>query len=51
MVYHEIREVDGKKQNYLIYTKREGDKIVKKSKFIGIGSISKEQIKKLKEEF
>ncbi len=51
MVYHEIREVDGKKQNYLVYTKREGGKIVKKSKFIGNGSIPKEQIKKLKEEF
>ena len=51
MVYHEIREVNGKKQNYLIFIKREGDKIVKKSRFIGSGSIPKEHIKKLKEEF
>ncbi len=51
MVYHEIREVNGKKQNYLVFIKREGDKIVKKSKFIGSGSISKEDIEKLKEEF
>ncbi len=51
MVYHEIRDVEGKKQNYLVYTKREGEKIIKKSKFIGNGKISKEQIKQLKEEF
>ena len=30
MVYHEIREVNGKKQNYLVFTKRENSKIVKK---------------------
>src|SRR3989344_7509824 len=51
MVYHEIREVNGKKQNYLVFIKREGDKIVKKSKFIGTGNISKQQIDKLKKEF
>jgi len=51
MVYHEIREVDGKKQNYLVFTKRKGGKIVKKSKYIGGGSIPKEQIMRLKEEF
>lgn len=51
MVYHEIRDVAGKKQNYLVFTKREGDKIVKKSKFIGTGTLLKDQIKKLKEEF
>ncbi len=51
MVYHEIREVNGKKQNYLVYTKREDNKILKKSKFIGTGSIQKKLINKLKEEF
>ncbi|MBI2449607.1 Fic family protein [Candidatus Pacearchaeota archaeon] len=51
MVYHEVREVNGKKQNYLVFIKRDGDKIVKKSKFIGSGSISKEHIEKLKKEF
>ena len=51
MVYHEIREVNGKKQNYLVFIKRENGKIVKKSKFIGIGNISKQKIDKLKKEF
>ena len=51
MVYHEIREVNGKKQNYLVFTKRENSKIVKKSKFIGIGNISKQEIANLKKEF
>ncbi len=51
MVYHEVRKVNGKKQNYLVFIKREGDKIVKKSKFIGSGSIPKEHIEKLKKEF
>ena len=51
MVYHEVRKVNGKKQNYLVFIKRDGDKIIKKSKFIGSGSIPKEQIEKLKEEF
>ena len=51
MVYHEIREVNGKKQNYLVYTKRGDNKIIKKSKFIGTGNIPKKQINKLKEEF
>jgi len=51
MVYHEIREVNGKKQNYLIHNSRENKKWVKQSKFIGYGSISKEQIEKLKNEF
>jgi len=51
MVYHEIREVNGKKQNYLVFIKREGDKIVKKSKFIGTGNIPKQKIDKLKKEF
>ncbi|MBS3162827.1 Fic family protein [Candidatus Woesearchaeota archaeon] len=51
MVYHEIREKNGKKQNYLVFSKREENKIIKKSKFIGLGSISKEKIEKLKEKF
>lgn len=51
MVYHEIREVNGKKQNYLVYNKRENDKWVKQSKFIGTGDISKEEIIKEKKKF
>lgn len=51
MVYHEIREVNGKKQNYLVFIKRENGKLVKKSKFIGSGIIPKDQIDKLKQEF
>jgi Fic family protein len=51
MVYHEIREVNGGKQNYLVFIRREGGKMVKKSKFIGTGSISKEKIEELKKEF
>lgn len=37
--------------NYLIQNQREGIKWVKKSRFVGAGKISKEKIKKLKEEF
>jgi Fic family protein len=51
MVYHEIREVNGQRQNYLVFTKRKGDKIIKKSKFIGNGNIPKEKIEELKREF
>ena len=51
MVYHEIRKVNGKIQNYLVFTKREGNKIIKKSKFVGSGSMPKKQIEKLKWEF
>lgn len=51
MVYHEIREVNGKKQNYLVFIKRENGKIVKKSKFIGFGNIPKAEIEKLKKDF
>ncbi len=51
MVYHEVREVKGKKQNYLIYNKRDKGKWVKKSRFIGVGNISKSKILKLKKEF
>jgi len=51
MVYHEVRKIRGKKMNYLIQNQREGIKWVKKSRFVGAGKISKEKIKKLKEEF
>jgi len=51
MVYHEVRVVNGKKQNYLVYNKRENEKWVKKSKFIGVGEIKKEKIAKLRQEF
>ncbi|PIN88720.1 cell filamentation protein Fic [Candidatus Pacearchaeota archaeon CG10_big_fil_rev_8_21_14_0_10_35_13] len=51
MVYHETRIVNGKTQNYLVYTKREEKKIIKKSKFIGYGKIPKKQIEKLRKEF
>lgn len=51
MVYHEIRKANGKKQNYLVYNRRENGKWVKKSKFIGYGKLNKEKIKELKEEF
>lgn len=51
MVYHEIRMVNKKKQNYLIRNKRDKNtgKWVKKSKFIGTGDIK--EIEKLKKEF
>jgi Fic family protein len=51
MVYHEIRKVNGQKQNYLVFTKREGSKVIKKSKFIGNGNIPKEKLERLKREF
>ncbi|MEK6933007.1 MAG: Fic family protein [Nanoarchaeota archaeon] len=51
MVYHEIRKVNGKKQNYLVFIKREVGKIVKKSKFIGTDNISKQEVEKLKKDF
>jgi Fic family protein len=51
MVYHEIRRVNGKKQNYLVYNKRENGKWIKKSKFIGNGNITKEKAEKLRKDF
>ncbi len=51
MVYHEIRKVNGKTQNYLVSNKRENGKWKKTNKFIGGGDISKQQIEKLKKEF
>lgn len=51
MVYHEIREVNGKKQNYLVFNSRENGKWAKKSKFIGTGTVIKEKLEELKKEF
>jgi len=51
MVYHEIRTVNRKKQNYLIHNSRTGAKWVKRSKYLGEGSISDKEIKKAKNEF
>jgi len=51
MVYHEVRDVNGKKQNYLVFNKRENGKWAKKSKFIGTGVMKKEETLKLREEF
>jgi Fic family protein len=51
MVYHEIRIVNGKKKNYLVYNRRKNGKWVKKSRLIGIGGIAKGKINELKEEF
>src|SRR3989344_5314434 len=51
MVYHEIRKVNGNKQNYLVFNSRENGKWVKKSKFIGTGGISKKEIERFREEF
>jgi len=46
MVYHEIRKIDGKKYNYVVYNIRKGKKWLKKSKYVGEGNLSKEKIKK-----
>lgn len=51
MVYHEIRVINGKKLNYLVHNERYKGRYIKKSKFIGSGSIKKEKISELKEEF
>ncbi|MBU0958822.1 MAG: Fic family protein [Nanoarchaeota archaeon] len=51
MVYHEIRRIDGKKQNYLVSNRRDNGKWKKTSKFIGTGNIAKQQISKMKKEF
>ncbi len=51
MTYHEIRNVKGKKQNYLIQNSRTNGKWLKKSKFIAYGNISKEELQRKKEEF
>ncbi len=51
MVYHEIRNVEGKKQNYLVFNSRAKEKWAKKSKFIGYGKISEKELQEKKEEF
>ena len=51
MVYHEVRNVKGKKQNYLVFNSRVNGKWVKKSKFIGYGKIRESELKAKKEEF
>lgn len=51
MVYHEVRNVKGKKMNYLIHNRREKGKWVKKSKFIGSGNLDKKEIEKLRNAF
>lgn len=51
MVYHEIREINGEKLNYLVYNSRSKRSWVKKSKFLGKGKISKDKIDYLKREF
>lgn len=51
MVYHEIRQEGRNKKNYLVYNSRENGKWIKKSKFIGYGTISKDKIEQMKEEF
>lgn len=44
MVYHEVRRRNGKSYNYIVHNERLNNKWIKKSKFIGTGSISKERI-------
>lgn len=51
MVYHEIREVNGKKQHYLIYNQRKDGKWTKKAKFIGKGNLSNRKLLILKRDF
>jgi len=51
MVYHEIRKINGKLQNYLVYNRRKNGKWIKKSRFIGSGKLSPFQISKLKKQF
>jgi Fic family protein len=51
MVYHEIRSIKGKKQNYLVYNFRTNGKWIKKSKFVGYGDISSRELQSKKEEF
>jgi Fic family protein len=51
MVYHETREVNGKMQNYLIENKRNKDKWIKKSKYIGSGKMPKKEIEEQKSIF
>ncbi len=50
MVYHVVKEVKGKKYNYLIHTFKDSGKTKKITKYIGPGKLPKEKIKKLMEE-
>lgn len=50
-MYHEIRKLKGKIQNYLIQNQRKNNQWSKQSKFIGYGSLSPQKISKLKKEF
>ncbi|MFH1592761.1 MAG: Fic family protein [Candidatus Woesearchaeota archaeon] len=51
MIYHEVRDINRKKKNYLICNKRERGRWVKKAKFIGIGKLDKDEIAQKKKEF
>lgn len=51
MVYHEVRESNGKKKHYLIHNARKNGKWVKKAKLIGTGRLSKEKIREEKKRF
>lgn len=50
-MYHEIRQSKGKVQNYLVYNQRKDNHWVKKSKFIGYGTLSPQKVSKSKKEF
>lgn len=51
MIYHEIRRVNGKKQNYLVYNSRKNNKWIKNTKFIGNGDLKEKEIRLLKKIF
>jgi len=50
-MYHEIKEKNEKKYNYLVYSIREGKKTKKLRKYIGEGEISKNKLKGEMEKF
>src|SRR3989344_6068895 len=50
-MYHEIRKIKGKTQNYLISNRRGSHGWIKKSRVIGYGEISKDKISYLKKKF
>lgn len=50
-MYHEIRKSKGKVQNYLVYNQRKDNHWIKKSKFIGYGTLSPQKVSKSKKEF
>ncbi len=50
-MYHEIRKLKRKIQNYLIQNRRKNGRWSKQSKFIGYGNLSPQKISKLKQEF